>query len=901
MIGSIWNKWDLHIHSPLTNIETQYQQTTIDDFVDKLISTKISLIGVTNYFYFQQNELELIKESIRKKSADITVLGNIEFRLDQRNKDNEWINIHVIFNENIKTEAINDALSFLKIVNSDIYDRSVYCSQKSLHDANIPISDITVNYKELLKHLTEKFTSGKDYLIAVCPNGYGGFRPDMNDGRSVAQANIIERKGQIILGREIDRSFFLNNLTRYENAVSKPVFVCSDAHRLNGIGEHDNRKHGVGEKYTWVKAVPSFEGLRQVIIEPESRVQQTDNFIERLYAKPKFSRITLGGNLFENEELKFSDNTIYLNPNLVAIIGGRGTGKSLFLDAMKSSFKTDSLAINSRQVNTDSIKIYLDKGDQEEVCFNSLNNSYAYLHVSQGDIQHFSNKSNELSNEIKKMLRIHDIEIDSVQTNEISDNINKYRNFIQYWQELNSDNNRINTNQYQEGLIAKNNQLLATLTNPTNKELIDNYQNNEKYIFNLNQLNKELRTLEAKVIRDIDDINKDISQINTQYNLVSIVPLLGNDLTLNAIKNQVIANQSSINEKRQSNIQIKEQFKLQGINQDISSLLNKVSEYQQAITTATAKLEEIKHRTSQYQSYVANRIPYIHKVFLQLNSQIDKINNSFNELKSDKPYWTKEQNELVNKILRDIEIKGELVFDITSFYRGLERCINRGKFRATSGKTTQSRLENTFNVMNFESFKKLVLNEPIILTDNGLIGIEDLFWQDDYFNQNGRFELLSYLFTPNMINQYLKVNASFTYKTKSVEKLSVGQRGTFYVCLKLATDPFGSPFVFDQPEDDLDNDFIMRDLVPLFREIKKYRQVIIVTHNANLVVNTDAEQIIVAHNENEIISYTSGALENGNVSKGTGIRADICNILEGGQIAFEKRERKYGFHHLFNY
>ncbi len=52
--------------------------------------------------------------------------------------------------------------------------------------------------------------------------------------------------------------------------------------------------------------------------------------------------------------------------------------------------------------------------------------------------------------------------------------------------------------------------------------------------------------------------------------------------------------------------------------------------------------------------------------------------------------------------------------------------------------------------------------------------------------------------------------------------LSVGQRGTFFLCMKLATDPFGSPFIFDQPEDDLDNEFIVQKLVPIFRKIKKY-------------------------------------------------------------------------------
>jgi predicted ATPase len=105
----------------------------------------------------------------------------------------------------------------------------------------------------------------------------------------------------------------------------------------------------------------------------------------------------------------------------------------------------------------------------------------------------------------------------------------------------------------------------------------------------------------------------------------------------------------------------------------------------------------------------------------------------------------------------------------------------------------------------------------------------------------------------------------------------------------LATDPFLKPFVFDQPEDDLDNDFIMHHLVPVFKKIKKYRQVIIVTHNANLVVNADAEQVITAVNEDKTLNYDSGGIEN------VAIRDQICNILEGGKDAFTKREQKYGF------
>ena len=137
--------------------------------------------------------------------------------------------------------------------------------------------------------------------------------------------------------------------------------------------------------------------------------------------------------------------------------------------------------------------------------------------------------------------------------------------------------------------------------------------------------------------------------------------------------------------------------------------------------------------------------------------------------------------------------------------------------------------------------------------------------------------------------EYISHNIIITSKNKNITKLSHGQRGTIYLQLKLAANIFSETIIYDQPEDDLDNEFIMSDLVSIFKKIKKYRQIIIVSHNANLVVNADSEQVIVAKNEDSTLSYIAGSLENPTINE------QICKILEGGKEAFEKREMKYGF------
>lgn len=101
------------------------------------------------------------------------------------------------------------------------------------------------------------------------------------------------------------------------------------------------------------------------------------------------------------------------------------------------------------------------------------------------------------------------------------------------------------------------------------------------------------------------------------------------------------------------------------------------------------------------------------------------------------------------------------------------------------------------------------------------------------------------------------------------------------------------PLVVDQPEENLDPKSIFEELVPQFRAARKRRQIIMVTHNANLVVNTDGDQVIVADSVQlaerglPSISYRSGSLENPDV------RALVCRVLEGGERAFLERERRY--------
>ena len=140
---------------------------------------------------------------------------------------------------------------------------------------------------------------------------------------------------------------------------------------------------------------------------------------------------------------------------------------------------------------------------------------------------------------------------------------------------------------------------------------------------------------------------------------------------------------------------------------------------------------------------------------------------------------------------------------------------------------------------------------------------------------------------------HIQIEYSIDYEGTDISKLSPGTRGIVLLLLYLALDESDHrPLIIDQPEENLDPKSIFDELVGLFNNAKAKRQVIMVTHNANLVINTDADQIIVAtagtHVPGELppITYVSGGLEEATV------RRQVCDILEGGEAAFKERARR---------
>ncbi len=165
-------------------------------------------------------------------------------------------------------------------------------------------------------------------------------------------------------------------------------------------------------------------------------------------------------------------------------------------------------------------------------------------------------------------------------------------------------------------------------------------------------------------------------------------------------------------------------------------------------------------------------------------------------------------------------------------------------------------------------------------------------------NQRAEFRVWSKQFAHWLFGtDHISVQYEIAYDGVDIRKLSPGTRGIVLLLLYLALDDTDDrPLIIDQPEENLDPKSVYEELVALFISAKVKRQVIMVTHNANLVINTDADQIIVAEAGPHLsgglppIKYIAGGLENATIRKA------VCDILEGGEAAFRERARRLRVH-----
>lgn len=328
-------------------------------------------------------------------------------------------------------------------------------------------------------------------------------------------------------------------------------------------------------------------------------------------------------------------------------------------------------------------------------------------------------------------------------------------------------------------------------------------------------------------------------------------------------------------------------------------------------------LEEALNENIKIESSLKDQVQE-NKTIAELSDKIQKESERFNQVKA---------IELQENILQELEKKH--IFNLCSsidkfkeFHKNYANTIN------SDIKYSNSELEFSVSV---PFRKEAFISKVVDLFNNRTNTFRNLFNVAEFNENDYTYEFLESVIThlfdgtlqpkgTNTVESIMReifddwygIKYNVKMDSDTIDVMSPGKKAL--VLLKLLIDLAESkcPILIDQPEDDLDNRSIFEDLIPFIKKKKQDRQIIIVTHNANVVLGADAEEVIVANqqgnnspNKKYKFEYRSGSIENnlplyddnGNIEQGVlsgqGIQQHICDILEGGEKAFELRKKKY--------
>lgn len=915
--GSLWRRWDLHLHTPETKKEDNYTGATPEEKWSNYAATinahteNISVVGVTdylctnNYFKFKK----LIEDDVISKTFDL-IIPNVELRISPVTNNSTPINIHCLFNPAFENKIQN---RFFENISVELLGRKYKPTKNELielgrnykNDQSYPegaawiegIKQYVIPFSTL-KKLFDEDSELRQNAIIIAANGSGdgvsGLKHyELLEGEKYSslestRQSIYQFTDAIFSSNEGDYKYFLGkktdadgNIVDDENEVKRKCGSLKPC--FHGCDAHDNAKVFVptSNLFCWVKADPTFEGLKQVIFEPAERVKIRESNPTSDFDKPIFSSIEIQEELKllndENSNLHFEKCALPINRNLVSIIGGRGQGKSMLVNYIGHGTNKVVASKLKEKLNLDDK--YVIEWKQGEA---SLSKKYPlgtpvslpFTFIHQSKVKELADDNELLKREIIDMLNGAGLEKPNktVDEFEIKENFQKYWNIREWLERQDVEGEQIhnqdNINKQIEAVQAN----INLATEGSNKELLEKYVGNIKQIESKKEEQLTLRGIRKKLLEFKEVLNTElepfpsITKINVNQQLGEIISIYRNNLR------SIIALQTENKKIKDENFT---DFK-----GDLVQLLNNLENYQHEITELQKLLKQVEQNQIelQEQKQKINGIIQYHKKYLL--DEATAITNVWEKKIFDNPERGSSENEIIQKILagRNIKIEGTIFFNTNQFFASVEKFIDG---RAVKPKTKQkifellqvSLTDSSNDVLNYtyEKLEEIKKENPSCFYE----GMEN--------------DLLKVLIYPEHRDKYVYVFPNITVGAKTLNELSAGQKGTVYLCLKLATQLFSGPIIFDQPEDDLDNDFITNELVSLFKEIKKYRQVIIVSHNANLVVNSDSEQVIIANNTDERLSYEAGSLENEEINK------EICRILEGGERAFEKRRNKYRY------
>lgn len=912
-VGARWLKCDFHLHTPASKCFKD-KNVTAEQWVQACLNQKLDCVAVTDH----NNHAWVDCIKVAAEGRGLTVFPGVELTCDTSK-----VHLLVLFDTD-KT-------------GQDVYDFLIGCGIKredfssSEAQSNLSCLDVIDKAREAGALVIPAHIDEFNGLGLLSKKAIGDFLKN----EDILAAQFVTPQFQN-KGLQIDDEFgkeYNQKYGRAEGSIGlqevKNHYACVQECLRNHLAlvtfsdNPDNEepsKHGltgIGKSYTWIKMdiSPSLEGIRQALMVPD-RVRNCFDSITVPYKEPSLwiKSIEVKGTTLTKEPFK-----IDFNPQLNTIIGGRGSGKSSVFRFLRGAFQKMNDLSTLKDIKEEQDKFFQKPNEENGVL---KDETEIVVELVRDGIPHvvkyaLGGRPKVLRQENEQWVEVMD------------DSYIKFFDFEQYTQK-------------QVFSIAKNTNALRELIDSGTDEIAQLMREKESLVQSYVSAYKRLKTAKGHQPRineletEIKDLKQKIENLRTS-DITTIAQKQALFLKQHErIENHFLVMQRAVEQLKDAaqksvfpgfEVDGFDEAYRNGILQIFDPLQKASSELVSSITDTLDKL--VNQIGSAYQNLqdtafekdrLAHNEMYERKKKELQERGIDDINNyqAYTEKLKVKENEQKELVEITSKIPQyeqELLSLKQSVYDrqaeITQKRQDIVNELSTNKVKINVRKMSDSKkfeLEfrnivqkdrgygDDFDIITTKCFSQKPVDfgkeyqtvmddiHNIASGEDSSLGFGGWFVRMVRELDDEQMSRLETLVPDDQIDVLYKPNGSNGFR--SIVSASAGQKTTAVLTYILSQGSI--PLLLDQPEDDLDNRLVCDLVVEKIKQIKENRQVIVITHNANIPVIGDAEYIVSMDSNSKYLKiHTEGMLESAPVKK------EICEIMEGGEDAFKLRALRY--------
>lgn len=924
--GTRWFKCDLHLHTTASAC-FQDRAVTAEQWVTRAIAQGLNCVAVTDHN--TGTSIDEIKAAAL--STELVVFPGVEITCDTSK-----IHLLILFDTSKSSADIRDFLVRADIKADDFGKQDAYTSKSVFDIVELATTDgalvipahvdeynglgsISVgNLKKLYSEgiVTAVQVVHKEFLdTGLQTTGNAALKAKLNDyynnpNPAIDDSTVKEWHAPVKYALESDLAI----LTFSDN----PHAEKNSKHGLDGIGK----------RYTWIKmdATPSLEGLRQAFLVHEHRVKNDFLATSTPYKVPDLWIQSL---VINNTSLTDTGVPLQVDfsPQLTTLIGGRGSGKSSILRFIRGILnRIDDLQDLPEILNdhhefyrkeagrpkkgvllegsivelnvirngilhkliatdiTDSTKqkLSIQRYDQKTTTWNEINDEgyidfFSFEHYSQKQIYEIAQEPNALRERIDRAIEgLEKIKSDREHTRSL---------FLEKSAGLRTADQRLSGRGKIETRIKDLDESLKKLQESGISDLLkakEKFAEEEQTIGLISKLIDEKQSLLSEATKSLDF---DVLPIMSNFDAKHLDEL---DKSIKTVVDGFADQKKKLEEAKEQIEQIKTTF--------LSSLENSAwkKDYNKNAEDFESKKQELSlqgiddienfEKLTNEKSELEKELENLKLQESTRNSESDERSKLQLEYLNLSKAITQKRREFLTSVLQDDKVK----INIKPFR-------NQADFEAKLRKIIQR--DDRFQ-QDIDSLAKLCFEGNV---EQKIVEVREVFTkikkgEDVSDRVTGHFVNLINSLNEAQIDELelflpedeieVQYRTSTTGAFKSLSTASAGQKTTAILTFLLS---YGNlPLILDQPEDDLDNRLVYDLIVDRLKQAKEHRQLIVVTHNANVPVNGDAEYIVSMDSDSKNLKI----LHTGTVEQQT-IKKEICDVMEGGEFAFKMRARRY--------